>query len=310
MQRLKVLLIGTGLLFAAPAFAQVGGDASGAGGGSAAPAGGDATAAGGATTPSVGATVEGGGGAWSEEIIDNPVTLPKGALSVYGDLGILRLSITIPAVPPAPAMTQTFTLEQLVVGANYGVSDKLTVGGQYGIPLHDDSGTFPNSGKGPLTLLGAFNLKTDLKMSVAAAADLTINLGNTTTETIHAGLALRYNVAPKFAVFTGSPVAGMGPMAQHLSIGLNSNAPITFALPVGAAFQASPKLFAFADTTLASFSISNSNNAFIFSDFIPIEVGAFFRAVKDLDVGVIFNDDLKNAGDAYVISFAARFVKH
>jgi len=55
-QGVKVLLIGTGLLFATPVFAQGDGDATGgAGAGSAAPAGGDATA-GGATTPAVGAT--------------------------------------------------------------------------------------------------------------------------------------------------------------------------------------------------------------------------------------------------------------
>ena len=53
------------------------------------------------------------------------------------------------------------------------------------------------------------------------------------------------------------------------------------------------------DTTLADFSISNSSNAFIFSDFIPVDVGVLFRAAKDLDVGVLFQDDLKNAGDLY-----------
>ena len=97
---------------------------------------------------------------------------------------------------------------------------------------------------------------------------------------------------------------------QHLSIGLGTNGPITFSIPVGVALQATPQVFGFVDTTLADFSISNSSNAFIFSDFIPVDVGVLFRAAKDLDVGVSFQDDLKNAGDAYLFGLMARYYKH
>ena len=116
-------------------------------------------------------------------------------------------------------------------------------------------------------------------------------------------------VAPKIALYTGNPIP-MGPAGQHLSISLASNGPITFAVPVGVALQASPQLFAFVDTTLAQFSISNSSNAFIFSDFIPVNVGALYRAAKDIDVGITFTDDLKNAGDFYIVGLTARYLKH
>lgn len=306
MQGLKLLLIGTGLVFAAPAFAQ-GDGAAGGGNGSAAPAGGDATAGGAATTPTVAATTEGGAaGGWSDQLIQNPQTLPKGGLGVFGDFEILK--INIPPIPPA-TMGLSATAEFLALGGGFGVTDKITAGFTYAFDVHDDSGTFPNSVKGPLDLYGAFNIMHKDKMSVTAGADFSIDTGNTDSKSISAGLSAKYMISPTLAVYTGNPIP-LGPAGQHLRISLASNGPITFDVPVGVALQPSPKLFAFVDTTLAQLSISNSSNAFIFSDFIPVDVGALFRAAKDIDVGVTFTDDLKNAGDFYVIGLTARMYKH
>lgn len=307
-QGLKLALIGSSLLFTAPAFAQ--GDPAPAGGDATTPAaGGDATAGGAATTPTVGATADAGVAvAWSDQNIDNPQTLPKGGLGAFGDFEILKLNIPNPL---DPTMSSSVTAEFLALGAGFGLTDKITAGVTYAVDIHDDGGTFPSDDrwKGPLGLYGAMNLINKDKLSVTAGADFGVNLGNTDSKEINAGLSAKYRVAPKLAVFTGNPLP-LGPAGQHLHISLESNGPITFSLPVGVALQPTPQIFAFVDTTLADFSISNSSNAFIFSDFIPVDVGALYRAAKDLDVGVTFQDDLKNAGDAYLFGITARWYKH
>lgn len=312
-QGLKTLLLGSTLLFAAPAFAQ-GDDASGAGGGSATVgadanvnAGGASAGAGAGATVSTEGTGSFGAG-WSDQLLYVPQTLPKSALGLAGTLEIYKFNV--PAIPPATTGT-SLTIFGLGLNADYGISDKLTVGASYLVDLHDDGGTFPSDGrwKGPLDLHGNFNLVHKDKLSVTAGADFNINLNNTDDKSINAGLSAKYLVAPKIAIYTGNPVP-IGPAGQHLKISLASNGPITFAVPVGVALQATPQLFAYVDTTLADFSISNSSNAFIFSDFIPLDVGALFRAGKDLDVGGQFTDDLKNAGDAYAFFVTARYYKH
>ena len=206
-------------------------------------------------------------------------------------------------------MSTSATAEFLQLGGGFGVTDKITAGFTYAFDVHDDSGTFPNSVKGPLDLYGSFNVMHKDKLSVTAGADFAIDTGNTDSKSISAGLSAKYMLSPTLAVYTGNPIP-LGPAGQHLHIDLGTNGPITFSVPVGVALQPSPKLFAFVDTTLADFSISNSNNAFIFSDFIPVDVGALFRAAKDIDVGVTFQDDLKNAGDFYIIGLTARLYKH
>ncbi len=307
---LKTLLIGSSLLLAAPAAFAQGDDASGGGDGSAT-VGADASAGAGGANAGAGATVTtdaGGGGmaaGWSDQLINNPQTLPKGAIGVGASFEILSLTFT----DPVSMTSSTSTAEALFLAADYGVTDKIDVGLSYGLNVHNDAGTFQDFPKGPLDIHGAFNLIHKDKLSVTAGADFDIDLNNTDSKAIHAGLSAKYLVAPKIAVYTGNPVP-LGPAGQHLSIDLGTNGPITFAVPVGVALQATPQLFAFVDTTLASFSISNSSNAFIFSDFIPVDVGALFRAAKDLDVGVTFQDDLKNAGDFYIFGLTARYYKH
>jgi len=242
------------------------------------------------------------------EIISEPLTLGKGVLGITAGFEIARLTITLPPVPPATTgTTASATAEELLVGAGYGVNEKLELGVTYALDVHDDSGTFPNSGKGPLAIYAGYNLMAG-KLSVAAGADFSINLGNTDSKSINAGLAVRYMVAPKIAIVTGNPVPP-GPVGQHLSISLASNGPITFALPVGVELQAAPKAFLYLNTEIASFSISNSSNAFLFSDFIPVDLGLLYRAAPGLDVGAHFSDDLKNAGDFYVFGVMLRYMK-
>jgi hypothetical protein len=299
MQRTKVLIIGASLLLAAgTAFAEGDGDGSGS-----AAAGGEVGGGAGSGSGAVAAGGAGGAMMGNDQLISAPETLGKGWLGITADLEILRIST--PPIPPATTGTSA-TAEGLGVGLGYGISDKIEAGATYFFTLNPNG-----SAKGPLDLYAGLSLLHKDKLDVAAGADFDIDLAATDNKSINAGLAVRYMVAPKIAIFTGNPVAP-GPVGQHLSIGLASGAPISLSLPVGVALQASPKAYAWLDTNIAHIKISGDSNAnaFIFADFIPIDVGLLFRAMPGLDVGAHFADDLKAAGDAYEFGVLARFYKH
>jgi len=259
-------------------------------------------------------------GAWSQQVIDQPMTLQAGKLAVYGNLDILHFSTTVGTV------TASATSEGLDLGVGYGVSDKLTVGLAYAFSLHDFEI------KGPLTLYGAFSLYNKDKLTVGASANLTLNfnggadaMGNsTTTETLQAGLGVRYKVTDKIALYSGgsspgnlsgalgvvneTPRAG-SVLGQHLTIGLNSNGPITFDIPIGVGFQAAPNIFVWANTSVAHIKISNASNAFLFADYIPLNVGLDYSVDQHLQVGGYLTlPDLENAKfDLLVFGVGARY---
>ena len=241
---------------------------------------------------------------WTTVMIDRPLTLPASKLALYGTLDIAHVKITVPGGTSVSA-----TSEALDLGVGYGVNDKLTVGGQYAFAIHDFEI------KGPLTLFGAYSLLSSDKLTIGASANLTVNfaagadaMGNsTTTETLHAGLGVRYKLTPTVAIYSGGKPAPFGgvasemPMAgsalgQHLSIGLNSQAPISFDVPVGVGIQASPQAFLWVNTSIAHLGISNDKNAFLFADFIPLNVGLNYSVDKHLDVNAFLTlPDLKES---------------
>jgi len=259
-------------------------------------------------------------GAWSQQVIDQPMTLQAGKLAVYGNVDILHFSTTVGTV------TASSTAEGLDLGVGYGVSDKLTVGLAYAFSLHDFEI------KGPLTLYGAFSLYNKDKLTVGASANLTLNfnggadaMGNTTTtETLQAGLGVRYKVTNKIALYTGgsspgnlsgalgivneTPRAG-SVLGQHLTIGLNSNAPIAFDIPIGVGLQVAPNAFVWANTSIAHIKFSNTSNAFLFADYIPLNVGFDYSVDQHLQVGAYLTlPDLENSKfDLLVFGIGARY---
>jgi len=335
-QGLKTLLIGSLLLAAPAAFAQ-GDDASGGGGGSATVgAGADASAGGAGASAGAGATVSTGGDAtmgWPAEMGSRPYTLLKGGLAVYGDFDILHATFN------SGTTSSSATQEQFHLGAGYGVNDKLTVGAEFSFAVAGD-GTDNTKFKGPLRFYGMYGLTHTDKLTVAAEAHFELNLCGgvdltsgdcATTKAIGAGLDARYVLAPKIALFTGSAfgpgvpgatgalsIAGFGgwSVGQHLNISLESSGPITFDIPVGVSLQATPQRLAWVAFDIARLNIANApmgadSVQVIFSDSqgIPTSLGGFFGVNKNLDVGVTVLDDLKHAGDLYVIGLAARFTK-
>jgi len=258
------------------------------------------------STPAVEQTAPGG---WPSSIIDRPLVLMKGKLGAHVDLLIAHASVTI------LGMTASSTSEALVLGAGYGVTDKITAGASYGFTLNEFEI------KGPLTVYGDMSLTDNGKLAVAASADLTADLGGQTFDSmgvassstelsIHAGLAVRYKLAPKMALYTGNPYTP-GPSGQHLNLGLSDGLAKSFSIPVGFAFQATPQLYAFAGTNIATILLSDpgmgNSRVVSYGDTIPFNLGGFFNVNKNIDAGASFQTDFKGVGDFYVITVGARY---
>jgi hypothetical protein len=306
MNRIKLALITGGALFAAPAFAddQVEPAAGGtveAGAGAEVNAGGAGAGMEGTVTATGGATMS-----WPKEIIDRPLTVLAGKIGAEADVYIAHISVTV------AGMTASDTSEGLMVGAGYGISDKLEVGGTYAFALNEFEI------KGPLTLYGNFNLTNDGKLAVGAGAGLVLDFNGTDLTTgdsqtdvaIDAGLGVRYKLASKFAVFTGNPWAP-GLLGSHLHLGLSGDESKSFSIPVGFAMQATPELFAYVSTNLATILLSDpgmGDRVSLISDFTPLSIGAWFNLNPNLDVGGSVNfPDVQNAGDFWYITVGARY---
>lgn len=322
----KVFFIGASLLLAAsPAFADDPGAAAGGGAGDAAGAGSGSAGAGATVGGGASASADTGGataaaGAWLGPQIDRPYTMAKGKIGAYGDIDVFHLSIS------SGMASVSATQEGLHVGGAYGITDQISAGVDYLAPIAGD-GTDKSAGKGPLALFAGYQIVHNANMSVAATADFTINLCGandpmtgdcSSAKSIHAGLGAKYKLGPTMALYTGGPF-GPGPVGQHLSISLESNGPITFGLPIGFAFQATPQIIAFAQTELFSAYLSNApmgadSFRLIGGDIekggigIPLTLGGYFGVNNMLDVGAFLSFlDLGHAGDFYTIGFAGRW---
>lgn len=317
MRRLKYALAAS--LFLSPALALADGDPPGdgdaaAGGSVEAGAGVSAGGAGAGASAEVG--VEGDAAmALSLDMINESYLAEKGKIVVSGGLNVVHLSIGMFSA----------TQEGLHLGGAFGVTDKITAGLTYTFPIAGD-GTDNSKGKGPLDLFGEFELVHDAKLNIAASADFEYDVCGSNdpmtgdcagTKALHAGLGARFLVAPKIAIFTGAPI-GPGAVGQHLTISLESSGPITFDLPVGVGLEATPQIYAYLETNLATFRLANKGMADtvspIFSDIekggigIPLLVGGYFNASAQLAVGAeLAFLDLAHAGDFWGINLNARF---
>jgi hypothetical protein len=322
MHPVKVAALLGGTLIATPAFAQdpppvVEGEASAGATTEGATMEGTAT-----TTTDANAAIVGGTAFWPQAAVDRPFMRPKGKITAGGDFNLLRIS---------GEMGEGLTLDYITLNAAYGITDQINVGLLYAVTLGlgDGDAEFV----GPLSLWGGYQIKHDVKMSVAATGAFAVDLDNTDNMGIGLGLGFRYMVTPKIGVFTGGPYGpgpvggggfGGGPLGGlfgpggHLNISLADNGPITFDIPVGAMFQATPQLAIHAMTGLASIALSNSpytddmgeeKSAIIFgADYIPLSIGGLFAVNEMIDVVANFNlPDLKEAQfDLYIFSIGAR----
>jgi hypothetical protein len=245
---------------------------------------------------------------WSDQIISNGLVLPKSDLGLYGGIAVATTDYNQTPVPPL--MTGAVlhdTAFELRAGIGYGVSDVFTAGGEYTLPVADANGAFTNAGR--FDIYGGYSVARDDKMALVLGGDFTVDFFGGATAIIHAGASFRYKLAPKYVLYTGNLFAP-GPYGRQLEIGLNHSAPVAIDLPIGIGAQLSPKLFGWAGITLAHIKLANTTNRFLFADIIPIELGAFYRMAKDVDVGGFFAIDVENLRDAISVGVLLRYYKH
>jgi len=254
----------------------------------------------------------GAGGAvagWSDVIIDNGLVMPPSDLGLYGIMGVARTTTEEPPVPPATMGIKNIdTAFDLTAGIGYGVNDQITVGGQYTFPVANGDGAFKNVGS--LVGYGGYAALRDAKMALVVGADIQLDVLAQTTGILHAGVSFKYRLAPKVIFYSGNPLAP-GPYGQQLVIGLNNSSAVALDVPVGFGFQGNPKLFLWAQTALAHIKIANTANMFFAADYLPLQVGALYRAAKDVDVGGFVDfPDLENISHFFAVGVTARYYKH
>jgi hypothetical protein len=232
-------------------------------------------------------------GAYPKERVLRPPTLPKGMLQATGSLDIARLSVTI------LGMTSSATNVGLRAGAGYGVSDKLEVGGSYGVRLYDGF-----EAKGPLRLYGMFGVADDAKMKIAAGGSFTYDLLGETAN-IGLGAYFQYAINEKLIVYTPGDQLSITAVSPDVA-GMSSPKPITLGLPVAAGYQATPELFAFLWLNPINISISDSSNTFF--DPLGVALGALYAASEKMDIFASLTfPSIADAGDIMAISAGANF---
>nr|HEX4315069.1 hypothetical protein [Kofleriaceae bacterium] len=277
-------------------------------------AGGDASGGAPATPAAPAATTTAApaaGGDWMQ-LDQRPLLIPTGKLAI--DAIVPFFAVHTIEIDPTTGQESDST--DLSIGAsvavNYGVNDKLEVGGGYAFNLKDFDAT------GTLYGHGAYLVSHTDKMDIGVAAALSFDLHSSGDVDLAAGAWIRYRLAPKLTLFTGQPamipdlpVGGfggfIGPTGYQFTANLNNGNAVELGIPVGVGYQATPNVWVYGQTLLANLVLNGGgDNAFIFSDFIPITLGAWYSMDK-LDVGASFGDDLKNAGDFYAITLNARY---
>jgi len=215
-----------------------------------------------------------------QELIMRPLTTPGGQITAGGDFLIL--------IAPDPIGTSM----GLALGGRYGVDDNIEVGASYVFSLKEFEA------KGDLGVEAAYRIM-DGNLAVAADVATGYSLIGEAIEPLQLGARVRFRLNDQLSIQSGG---------GQLSIALDGGpTPITLGLPVGVGYQASPQLFAFVTTELASISISNSETVVFGADYIPLTAGAFFSPSNTMDVGASIGwFDLKEASDFLFIGLHGR----
>lgn len=237
----------------------------------------------------------------SDEFSLRPPTLDAGKVEIHGSLPIFNTG-------------GTFGNETLVLGGGgiaFGVNNQLEIGADYAFevsPNADAAGLFAGH--------ALLRLAHDSKLSVALAGGLLYSHAANDGVVFAGGLSLRYRLSRQVSVFSsssGMPICGsclqfLGPVTGQVLIARDQGqTAIVASLPIGIGIQATPELYLFAETVLATLILSPKTDAIVdFSDYIGVHVGGWISVGKQLDLGAGLGSELKNASDIYLVELRAR----
>lgn len=204
---------------------------------------------------------------WPREVINRPLTLPKGLAVVGADVSTSTSNFFDPAI--------------VNLTAGYGITDDFEIGfGSYLFSTED-------AGKGSLDLGLGYKLLRGAaggKLEVIGRATTGYSLASEGMNPLVAGLQAQYNITPKLAVLMPG---------THLSVALDGDPkPITFRIPVGVGVQATNTVYVQLDTTIATLNLKDSANAVIFSDTTPLTLSGYINVMPALDVILGVSADL------------------
>ncbi len=242
--------------------------------------------------------------AYPEAMADRPYNLNGGMLELHAAMPIFAVG------------TNSSTEILLGVGASYGVSDLIEIGGDYALALSpkvDAAGFLAGHVKVRLVH------NEQMSASIGAAAFYSDSLSNSGVILLAGGVSFRYRLNKQLSIFTDTNLCGnciniAGPvMGQALvavisgSGGSNGETIAGFTIPAGVGFQATPQLYLSASTIFGAILLSpQSESYFLLRDAIPIVASAWYGATPTLDLGATLTDDVKNAGDNYFVEFGAK----
>jgi hypothetical protein len=208
-------------------------------------------------------------------VIDRPLTLPAG-LTMLGSDFIANHDFSFIGAAP-------------IIG--YGVTDDFEIQVPYQFALKEfEAKGLLSLELGYKILRGAADGKLELIGRVRPAYDFLAEAAY-----IQAGLHVQYNATPKFAIISGIP----GTEQLKITVATKDDAPkpVTFAIPLGLGFQATPELYFELDTTIANINISDSATTVIGSDVTPVALTAVYNAMPALDIQAQIFTDLSNEPD-------------
>jgi hypothetical protein len=231
-----------------------------------------------------------GAGGGSAQQNDRPLVTPAGGAEIHGALLLAPNS-------------------RLAVGGTYGAGSTLEIGADYAQPI-------TSATAGLLTLRGAVLAKSTPTWDFALAVALSANLASGGEIGLDVGGWFRYRLGPSASFFTGSPgvpllesaAPGLAfpPGAYQLALGLDNGNRLAISVPVGVGYAASPNVYLYGALTPAYFLFDETAQILLFRDVIPVGAGLVYSGGKT-DLAIAAADDLKNAGNAYVVLVTVRY---
>lgn len=236
------------------------------------------------------------------EVINRPLTLPRGLLLAGGDVVAFN-TVTVDLTNGTTSSSLGMSAD---IALGYGVTDDLEVNTitptyAFGVKDFEIKGSF-DVGIGYKLLRGAAGGKLELIARAVLGYD---TLGEA-LRPLRVGVQAQYNVTPKICIVSHD--IGVG--NAGLSFALDGDPkPIFGTLPIGVGFQATPQIYIELDTSvLTTLELSNSATVSI-ADITPVALTLVYNTMaRHLDVLAYAGfGDVQNAGDTYNFGIGARY---